>query len=210
MENMRHTRKEIGEMIGMTPSSVGALCSKSKKTLIPDPDDPNIIDLNVVKNARYVKKKITALQLGIKPKFTGVKKPVVAKEKEVKPKATKSAKPKEDKPVPYIQEPTVPTPLMEADAAKLRKTQAEAELKELELKQKRGDLISAGEVAPFVERLSTTKDEMVLEETLSLIKDLAAEFVVSAEFVGRFERDFIHILNDTNDKAIGKFRKDIE
>ena len=216
----RFTREELADVIKRDKKYISALCSKSKNTLIPDPDDPNIIDLSIQKNATYINKKILEVQLNIKPP------PAIKRKKAMdadSPPPKKKAKGKQSKKTTKkeVFAPEITDEernkigagmdaLMKKDDLTLRKLTAEAELKELEVSRKRGDLISASEVAPFIKNLSKRSNEIILIETMSLVKEMAVEYELDAAFQGRFERDYINILNKANEKTINEFKEKLK
>lgn len=219
-QKTRFLRREIAAMIGQKTSYVSALCSKTKRTLIPDPENPKIIDLAIAKNANYVRKKMVEIQLNIKPPRAVQRKdqkesPPPPPEKKTKAKKKATAKQKKEAPAappppppPTAEELVGPAmkALKDKENIMLRKATAEAELKELEVQKKRGDLVSAAEIAPLVTSLSKKRDNICRIETLSLIKEMVVEYELDSTFQGRFERDFIKILNRANEQAVDEFK----
>lgn len=177
--------------------------------LIPDPDDPNIIDISLAKNAKFLQRKLLENQAGIKPV------PIMERvSRNKKPGSNKKqAKPKKGKDIPakVKEEPKDPVSgegmkkLQALDDAKVRKALADADLKELEYKQKKGDLVSATSIAPMIRGLSVKRDKYLQVETKSIIQDLVVEFELPPDFIGRFEREFVEAMNNSNKKAVEEY-----
>ena len=211
MEQTRFTRAEIAEMIGKPRTYISALCSKSRKGLIPDPKDSNIIDITVEKNHKYIQKKLNEKRFNVAPARAapGKRKKEVAnvstpkQETRTKVEESKEEKVKDEAKEKYLKS------MADMEAAKLKKAKADADLKVLELRQKKGDLISSAEIVPFVTRLSKKRDTLTMTNTLSLIKDLMIEYNLPGDFAGRFEREFVRVLNGANDKAVKEFKTNI-
>ena len=246
-------RAEIAYLMGVAPRRLAALCSPSKRTMIVDQNDPDIIDLNIDKNYRYIsarlekdESELANMPVVEKPakKEPKKKKPVVKKklttQKKKKAPVKKVAKnlgvPKMENPPPPPKKKSEPKPVNEVkavpivdaetkrrdrearkqakllndmDTFKNMKLKAEMELKQLELEQKRGDLISASEVIPFVTKLSKRRDDLMKTETISLIKDMMVEYQLEASFLGRFEREFIALMNETNKTSVDEFTEGV-
>ena len=227
IEKRKYTRNEIAELLGKTRSWVSALCSPTKMNLVADEDNPELIDLEFPKNYSFIMKRFSKLN----PSDNTDKKPTSKKLNLTEIKSNIEDAESEDS----ESEPTHESPLVEKlsrqfkanikksngvsdykeslfamDEAKLKKIQMEAELKELELKQRRGELVPSGEVVPFVHKLSKTRDDLLRTEIMSSIRDFIAEFELPPEFLGRFEREFIMLLNETNQKAIKMFEVDVK
>ena len=231
IEKRKYTRTEIAELLGKSRSWVSALCSPTKKNLVSDLDNPELIDLEYPKNysfimkrlskdnpidtpdKKYIPKKINFAEIKTNIENTETNEDLIESEEiENTPKSTLvdklsrqfKANIKKSNGVSDYKE-----SLFAMDEAKLKKVQMEAELKELELKQKRGELVSSSEVTPIIKRLSKTRDELLITETMSSIRDFIVEYEISSEFLGRFEREFTMIINETNLKAITKFKQDL-
>lgn len=96
MNKTRYTRCEIADMLSINIKDVHALCSPSKKSMIPDPVDSNIIDLAITKNSTYVNRKLARKEFNLElpSNYFGAKKVkerVVEKKEPVPPKPIKEA-----------------------------------------------------------------------------------------------------------------------
>lgn len=96
MNKTRYTRGEIADMLSINIKDVHALCSPSKKSMIPDPVDSNIIDLSITKNSTYVNRKLARKEFNLElpSNYFGAKKVkerVVEKKEPVPPKPIKEA-----------------------------------------------------------------------------------------------------------------------
>jgi len=129
MNKTRYTRGEIADMLSISIKDVHALCSPSKKSLIPDPAESNIIDLAVTKNSTYVNRKLARKEFNLElpSNYFGAKKvaeriaekkePVLPKPiKEVSKKGKDSDKKvKEPKRVVEPKQKPVPEPKKEVE-----------------------------------------------------------------------------------------------
>ena len=221
IEKRKYTRSELAEILGKTKSWVSALCSPTKRNLVAENDNPDIIDLNFPKNFNFVVKRLSKIE---KPKKeiniektkpeNEIRESSLAKEE----KASETTSPLVDKLSRQFKANVkkgnsvsdYKESLYAMDEAKLKKIQMEAGLKELELKQRMGELVPSGEVIPFVSKLSKTRDELLRTELMSTVRDFIVEYELPPEFLGRFERESIMILNDTNKKATELFEIEVK
>jgi hypothetical protein len=73
LDKETYTRQELADMIGVAKKSISAWCSKSKMTLIPMSDNPDLIDMRIEKNLMFVQKKLKEKEIGRKiTPFTGI------------------------------------------------------------------------------------------------------------------------------------------
>lgn len=223
IEKRKYTRFELAEILGKTKSWVSALCSPTKRNLVADNDNPDIIDLNFPKNFNFIVKRLSKIE---KPKQEIKDNKLEKTESETEIKESESKKEETNKNTsPLVDKLSrqfkanvkksngvndYKESLYAMDEAKLKKIQMEAGLKELELKQRMGELVPSGEVIPFVNKLSKTRDELLRTELMSSIRDFIVEYELPSEFLGRFEREFVMILNDTNKKATEVFEVEIK
>lgn len=223
LEKREYTRNEIADILDISSSQVGALCSPKRKALIPSSKNKKLIDMSNVKNYTYVEKRLARKALGIDatPKIKRAtnqaeKKGETPKEQNPKiPKEPIKEKPKtkvletEDD----VEEVVIPDPVTEImnglEAEKLKRIRIQNEVSQFNLDKMRGDLYPLREIVPFVKQLVENMSIDIVKQSVLMFKDIAVDNDLPAEVSGEFERKFIELVNNSNKSNVVKFSNKI-
>lgn len=230
---VKYTRKELAELLNIPIKDIHAMCSPSRKGLIPDADDHNIISMDNEKNSKYVKRKMMERNHGIPPRKFGngqlgdrklAKAKKAAKEAILNTELQNENSLPDIKGVPDINKHLIPhigkepkkqnnsdneflTLHSVMERAKADKMVADAKIAELNLAKARGETVLASEVAPFISTILNTMVEEMIQGGKKMGVRYAALYDLPIAYQIEFEKDIIDLINKSNEESLRKAKE---
>lgn len=217
------TKKELAEHLDIPLKSVGAYCAPSKRTLITNEDNKDLIDDSIIQNKLFIEKKLKE-RFGVIPKGemrngNGRKKKNQDSDTPTKPtppppppprkikEGRKVVKPKKE-PLPEPEPPELSEQAIfeneynrKTKELKLAKLEREVELRDLEIERKKGDFIKTEDAINLFTIKSEEYNKVAVTQIERAIKKICEREEIPRENAVRYVAMVPNIVNEINSQV---------
>jgi hypothetical protein len=212
MNEIRYTKDDLAEMLGVQKKHISAWCSPSKRTIILDED--GLIDLSIEKNSKFVKRKMAEKLMPdeSREKFKGkrVARKAEAQKQEKAESTPESNKPKPKEPTPKVVVDYRTEQEKRKDELQIQKLEKENRLRQLEIERKEGNLMDATEAMVKIRKWSMFKDEELLKAIENKIKYICSRESIPNDRSGKYLAEIPQIINQCSEEANNRLKEEFD